>query len=138
MKSKWSSAWNASKQPRKQRKYRHNAPLHIRHHFVAAHLAKELRATYQKRSMPLRKGDEVEIMRGPMAGIRKVVERVDLRRSKVYVEGVKVKKVNGTEVLRALQPSNLQITKINLDDKARLAAIQRVKTNAAAPKQPVK
>ncbi len=133
MKKAWSSAWNSNKQPRKQRKYRHNAPLHVRHHFLGAHLAKELRATYQKRSMPVRKGDEVEIMRGPLTGIRKVVERVDHLRSRVYVEGVKVKKVNGTEVLRPLQPSNLMITKLNLDDKMRLAAIQR-KTEVKAVK----
>ena len=34
MKRKYSSSWKSSKQPRKQRKYRQNAPLHIKQKLV--------------------------------------------------------------------------------------------------------
>ena len=64
MKTKFSGSWVKSKQPRKQRKYRYNAPLHIRQKFVGAHLSRELRKKYGKRSASLRKGDNVKIMRG--------------------------------------------------------------------------
>lgn len=52
-----------SKQPRKQRKARYNAPLHIRHKFMSAALSDELRDKYGKRSFPLRKGDTVRVVR---------------------------------------------------------------------------
>ena len=46
--------WKSSKQPRKQRKYIANAPLHIKIKLTGVNLAKELRKKYQKRSIPLR------------------------------------------------------------------------------------
>ena len=130
MKAIWSSHWKSSVQPRKQRKYRHNAPLHIRQKFLSANLSLELRTTYKRRSLQVRKGDEVEVKRGPLKGTRKAVERVDLRKTKVYLDGVRVKKVNGTEVLRPFQPSNLMIVKLHSDDKARLASLQQRKQPA--------
>ena len=48
-------AWIASKQPRKQRKYLANAPIHIKKKMAGANLSKELRKKYGKRSMTLRK-----------------------------------------------------------------------------------
>lgn len=106
-------------QPRKQRKYRHNAPLHVRHRLISAHLDKALRKEYKKRSLPLRKGDEVKIMRGRFSGVRGKITRVDLKRLKAYVDSAKVKKVSGQEVEAALEPSNLLITKPDLEDKKR-------------------
>jgi len=132
MKTNWSSKWKRSVQPRKQRKYRHNAPLHVRQKFLAAHLSLELRTIHKRRSLPLRKGDEVKITRGPLKGTQKAVERVSVKKTKVYLDGVRVKKVNGTEVLRPFQPSNLMIVKLHGEDKARFAMIQRGKQ--ATPK----
>ena len=114
-----------SKQPRKQRKYRYNAPLHVRHKLVSATLSKELRKEVGRRSVPIRKGDEVEIMRGSFDGFKGAVERVDLRNLKVYVEGANAKKVDGTEVAKPIDPSNVRITKLNLDDKMRIASIEK-------------
>ena len=50
MKKKYSNSWKGSKQPRKQRKYRANAPLHTRHKMASANLSKELRKKYSKRN----------------------------------------------------------------------------------------
>lgn len=127
MKQKFSRKWKSSKQPRKQRKYRHNAPLHIRHKFLSAHLSKELREKFNKRSVPVRKGDEVKVMRGEFKGFKGVIERVDLKKCRAYIEGIKVKKVDGSEVLKPIQPSNLLLTKLNLDDKFRQKIFERVK-----------
>jgi len=125
MKKEWSSKWIRSKQPRKQRKYRYNAPLHIRRKFVSAHLSPELRERFGKRSFPLRKGDEVKVMRGEFRGFKGVVEKVNLRDLKIYIEDLKVKKADGSEVLKPLRSSNLMIVKLNLDDKKRLEALER-------------
>ena len=131
----------SSKQPRKQRKYVYNAPNHVRHRFLSAHLSKELRKQFGRRSLPLRKGDEVEVMTGSLRRTKGLVESVDLKRLKVYVEGVKVKKVDGSQVARPLHASNLKITKLNLGDKRRVEILQRkggkvsVEPASAATKQ---
>ena len=125
MKQAWSPSWKSSKQPRKQRKFRINAPLHARHKFVSANLSPVLRNEYGKRSMPIRKGDEVEAMRGGFKKLKGVVDRVDVKKGKIYVENIKIKKVDGSEVMKALEPSNLRITKMGLDDKMRQKALER-------------
>ncbi|MBI4021505.1 MAG: 50S ribosomal protein L24 [Candidatus Aenigmarchaeota archaeon] len=119
MKQDWSRSWVSSKQPRKQRKFRYQAPLHVRRRFLAAHLAPALRASTGKRSLPLRKGDEVQVMRGDHGGKKGIVDAVDLGKARVTVESVKRKKADGSEVHIPLQPSNLLITKLHSDDKRR-------------------
>ncbi len=64
MKNKFSAKWKSSKQVRKQRKYRHNAPLHVKQKFVHVHLSKELKKKYQTRNLGLKKGDKVKVLRG--------------------------------------------------------------------------
>jgi large subunit ribosomal protein L24 len=135
MKKEWSPKWSGSRQPRKQRKYRHNAPLHIRRKFLSSHLSKELRERFGKRSVPVRKGDEVLVMTGSFRGIRGNVERVDLGRTRVYVESVKRKKVDGSEVTVPLHPSNVMITKLALEDKARQAVFERSGKSQAPQKE---
>ncbi len=115
----FSVKWKSSEQPRKQRKYRYNAPMHVRRRLINAHLEKSLRKEYKKRSLPLRKGDEVFISRGEFAGTRGKISRVDMKKLKIYVENAKVKKVSGQEVEAAIDPSNLIITRLNLDDRKR-------------------
>ncbi len=125
MKQEWSRNWASSVQPRKQRKYVANAPLHVRQKLVSVHLSRELRERYGKRSLPVRKGDSVRVMKGSFKGVAGTVERVDLSKLKVYVDEVKRKKVDGSEVHVPLSPSNLIITKAVLDDKRRQAIIER-------------
>ncbi len=114
-----------SKQPRKQRKFLYNAPLHKRQKLMAATLSKELRKKYGIRSLPIRKGDTVEVMRGDFKGTKGKVERVDLKRYRVYVQGVTIRKADGSERFYPLHPSNLRIIKLNLDDKWRKKIIER-------------
>jgi large subunit ribosomal protein L24 len=114
-----------SSKPRKQRKFLFTAPLHLRRKMVSAHLSKELREKYKRRSLPVRKGDEVEIMRGEFKGKRGKISRVDLKNYKVYIEGITRKKTTGIEVQVPIHPSNLKIISLNLDDKKRVEAIER-------------
>lgn len=114
-----------SKQPRKQRKYRYDAPLHRRHKMVAGHLSKELKGKYNRRSLPIRKGDRVKVVRGQYEGIEGEVLRVDLRKYRIYMEGVSVKKTDGTDVERPIDPSNVMITDLFLEDKERREVLEK-------------
>src|SRR3989338_2993685 len=80
MKKEFSIKWISSRQPRKQRKYRYNAPMHVRQRLVSAHLEKALRKEYNKRTLTVRKGDEVKIMRGQFRGTRGKISKVDMKR----------------------------------------------------------
>jgi large subunit ribosomal protein L24 len=113
-----------SKKPRKQRKALYTAPLHIRRKLLSAHLSKELREKYKRRSFPLRTGDEVKILRGEFKGRVGKVSRVDLKKPKVYVEGITRKRTIGTEVQVPIHPSNLMIVNLNLSDKRRVAKLE--------------
>jgi len=127
MKQKFSKHWKASKQPRKQRKYKANAPLHVRHKMISANLNKELRKKYGKRSFPLRKGDNVKIMRGEFKKKTGKIASVDLKRLRISIEGIQKSKKDGTKMNVWFNPSNLQIKELNLDDKKRIASLERGK-----------
>jgi large subunit ribosomal protein L24 len=133
MKKEWSPRWVSSTQPRKQRKFRYNAPLHVRGRFMSAHLSPQLRERFGKRSIRVRKGDEAKVMRGSFKGKTGTVERVDLRKGRVFMEEIKVKKVDGSEVPRGLVPSSIMLTKLKLEDKKRQAILER-KENAMKQK----
>ena len=123
MKQKFSSAWISSRQPRKQRKFRVNAPLHLRHKFLSATLSKELRKKYGKRSVPVRKGDEVLVMRGKFAKKTAKVDSVNLTKSRLNLEGLQATKRDGTKVAFPINASNVMIKTLNLEDKKRIKAI---------------
>ena len=115
----------SSKQPRKQRKARFKAPLHLRHKFMSAPLSRELREKYNRRSFPVRKGDTVRILRGDDRGAEGKVRSVDLKRGRITVEGVVIARADLSEVPRPIHPSNVMITKLDLKDERRAAALER-------------
>jgi len=114
-----------SKQPRKQRKFLYNAPLHLRQKMMSAPLSRELREKYKIRNLPVRVGDKVRIMRGDFKGHEGKVVEVDLKRYRIYVEGATLRKTNGTEVFYPIHPSNVMIIELNLDDEKRKKIIER-------------
>jgi large subunit ribosomal protein L24 len=130
MKKEFSNAWVGSRQPRKQRKYLANAPIHIRHKLMSAHLSKELRKKYGKRNFPLRKGDTVKVMRGEYKKKTGKIEEVNMRKLKILLEGVYTSKKDGTKVKVYFQPSNLLITELITDDKKRTESLNRKNTLA--------
>lgn len=111
--------------PRKQRKALYEAPLHTRQKLVSAHLSKKLKEEFGRRSLAIRKGDKVKVMRGEFFGLMGNVKEVDLKKLKVIVEKIARKKVDGTEVLATFHPSNLQIIEANMEDKERQAIVKR-------------
>ena len=107
-------------QPRKQRKALYTAPLHIRRKIMSANLSKDLRADIGKRSLPIRVGDKVQVVRGDFKGHEGKVESIDAKRYKVTVEGVTLSKPDGNPVLLPIHPSNLMIIEADLKDERRL------------------
>ncbi len=116
-----------SSKPRKQRKALYNAPLHMRQKLMGAHLSKELHAQTGKRSLPIRKGDEIKIMRGSNSGKTGKVAEVDLKKAKVFVEGIVRKTAKGNEAKIGLEPSNLLITKAEFSDKMRQKILEKAR-----------
>jgi large subunit ribosomal protein L24 len=109
-----------STQPRKQRKSRYQAPFHLRHKLMGAMLSPELREKHKIKSIPLRAGDIVKVMRGDNKGKEGKVAAVNLTSMTITVDDVSVVKSDGTEVPRPVQPSNVMITKLETKDKKRL------------------
>jgi large subunit ribosomal protein L24 len=114
-----------SKRPSKQRKALYNASLHKRHKLMSAHLSKELRKKWGKRSLPIRTGDEVKVMRGKFKGTTGKISKVDLRALRVYIENIKRKKVSGEETQVSMNPSNLLLLNPAMEDPKRMKAIKR-------------
>jgi len=120
MKKRFSTKWKASSQPRKQRKYLEKAPLHIKRKFLSVNVTKVLRKNGIKRSIPLRKGDIVKIMRGKFKKKQGKVLEINVKRKRILVEGIQVKKMDGSKVGISQRASNLQVIELNMDDKKRI------------------
>ncbi len=126
MKTEFSRKWKSSKQPRKQRKYLAKAPLHIKHKLLSAHLVKELIKKYKRRNFPVRKGDKVIIMSGQFKGINGNVNKINLRKTRIYIDGVEIIKKDGTKSFYPIHPSKVMIKEFILDDKERKKALERL------------
>jgi len=127
-------------QPRKQRKLLFEAPLHLRYRQFSAPLSPELRTTHNTRSVPVREGDTVRIMRGDRKGFEGKVTRVDRKKYRIFVEGVTREKVDGTTIQIPIHPSKVMITSLNLDDKWRKQILKRKgkgKPEEKPPEKPV-
>jgi len=80
------------------------------------------------RSIRVRKGDTVKVVRGQNKGKTATVERVSPQYGKVYLGGIENVRKDGTKSLVAFQPSNVIITDLDLSDKKRAAKL-KVKQN---------
>ncbi|USN45960.1 MAG: 50S ribosomal protein L24 [Candidatus Woesearchaeota archaeon] len=119
MKKDFVKTWNRSVQPRKQRKYVANAPKHLQSTLNHSHLSGELRNKYARRSLRVRTGDKVKVIRGSFKNVTGKVERVDVGRRKIYIAGVELTKKDGSKARRPIHPSNLIIMELDLSDKRR-------------------
>src|SRR3989344_4702848 len=114
-----------SAKPRKQRKFLHIVPLHLKRKILSSHLTKELRERFKRRALPLRKGDEVQVMRGKFKGKTGKVARVNYKNYRVYIDGITRKRTVGTEAQVGVHPSKRRIINLNLDDKRRQKILER-------------
>jgi large subunit ribosomal protein L24 len=110
--------------PSKQRKMLYESPTHKLRRLLAAPLSEELRTSQGRRSYPVRKGDTVKIVRGDFVGVEGKINRIDVRRQRIFVEGVSREKVSGTSTTVSVHSSKVMITRLNLDDKWRAQTIK--------------
>ena len=109
-----------SKQPRKQRKALYNAPAHARGKHLSVSLSKDLREKLGKRSLPIRSGDKVTVLRGDFKGHEGKVLDVDYSSYKVTIEEVTLSKPDGTATFLPVDPSNLMIIDADMNDDRRI------------------
>jgi large subunit ribosomal protein L24 len=119
VKQLFSTKWKESKQPRKQRKYSYNAPLHLKRKELGAMLDKTLRLKYGVRSVSIRKGDTAVIMRGKHKAKKGKVNDIKLPSGKVSLEGINITKKDGTAVPVWFHASKLKLTVLDEKDKKR-------------------
>ncbi|KAF3766361.1 ribosomal protein L24 [Cryphonectria parasitica EP155] len=116
---------------RKSRKAHFEAPSSIRRNIMSAPLSKELREKYNVRSIPIRKDDEVQIVRGSNKDKEGKVTSVYRLKYVIHVERVTREKTSGQSVPLGIHPSNVVITKLKLD-KDREAILERIKVGREA------
>merc|ERR1711980_38773 len=117
---------------RKNRKRHFNAPSHIRRKIMSSPLSKELRQKYNVRSIPIRKDDEVQVVRGHYKG-QQVGKVVSVYRKKycIYIERIQREKANGASVYVGIHPSKCCVVKLKMD-KDRKKIIERRAAGRAA------
>ncbi len=91
---------------------------------LRATLSNELREKYGIRSVRVRVGDTVKVMRGDYKGVQGKVIEVYPNLGRIAVEGLMRKKVNGQEVPVKIHPSKVMIVELNLEDKKRKEALE--------------
>ncbi|GAM37988.1 ribosomal protein [Talaromyces pinophilus] len=110
---------------RKSRKAHFSAPSSERRVIMSAPLSKELREKHNVRSIPIRKDDEVTIVRGSNKGREGKVTSVYRLKYAIHIERVVREKSNGQSVPLGIHPSKVVITKLKLD-KDRENLLERV------------
>ncbi|KAG5647269.1 60S ribosomal protein L26B [Asterophora parasitica] len=118
---------DVSSSRRKSRKAHFSAPSSIRRKIMSSALSKELRAKHNARSLPVRKDDEVRIVRGKYKGREGKVTQVYRKKWVIHVDRVQRDKSNGAAAPIGIHPSNVVITTIKLD-KDRRAILERKST----------
>ncbi len=114
-----------SMKPSKQRKEMFNAPLHKKRKWVGAHLEENLLLKYDKRAVPVVKGDTVRVMRGSFKGHEDKIVKVNLKKRSIEIEGITMSKADGNKIAKPIHPSNVMIIKLNLTDKWRRQKLER-------------
>merc|ERR1712070_410334 len=124
---------NVSASRRKSRKAHFSAPSSVRRKIMSSHLNKDLAQKYHVKSMPIRKDDEVIVVRGSNRGREGKVIQVYRKKYVIHIERVTREKSNGSTVNVGIHPSNVVITKLKLD-KDRRAILDRKNTQENAEK----
>merc|ERR1711934_856354 len=124
---------NVSASRRKSRKAHFSAPSSVRRKIMSAHLNKELSQKCHVKSMPIRKDDEVIVVRGINRGREGKVIQVYRKKYVIHIERVPREKSNGSTVNVGIHPSNVVITKLKLD-RDRRAILERKNTSKADAK----
>ncbi|TDH65919.1 hypothetical protein CCR75_007947 [Bremia lactucae] len=110
---KFNSAVSSSR--RKSRKAHFGAHSTQRRVLMSAPLSKDLQTKYNVRSLPIRKEDEVLIVRGSQKSREGRVTAVYRKKFVIHIERVVREKANGASVPIGIDASKVVITKLKLD-----------------------
>ena len=130
-----------SSQPRKQRKSQYNAPPHIKRKRMRARLILDKGDSRfaTVRSVTVRVGDEVEVIRGDFghpskgkrnngprgrAGLRGTVLAVLPETGHIHISEATTQKSDGKEVAYPIHVSNVVVKRLDESDAKRLAKLQ--------------
>jgi large subunit ribosomal protein L24 len=105
------------KSPRRQRAQVKESPLHANRNMLKCHLDEFLQEDYGLRSLVVKKGDLVKVMRGQFRDTEGKIIRVDYRNRRVHIDSATVTKSDGKEANVPIHPSNLMLVKLELDDE---------------------
>merc|ERR1719473_1216801 len=119
---KYSTSVSSSR--RKSRKAHFTATSIERRKIMSVALSKDLQAKYNVRSMPIRKDDEISVVRGSYKNREGKVTCVYRKKFVIHVERITREKANGATVQVGLNASKVVITKLKLD-KDRKAILER-------------
>ncbi|CAM9023020.1 unnamed protein product [Wickerhamomyces anomalus] len=108
----------------KARKAYFTAPSSVRRSLLSAPLSKELREQYGIKALPIRKEDQVLVVRGSKKGQEGKISSVYRLKFAVQVDKLTKEKSNGATIPINIHPSKVVITKLHLD-KDRKALITR-------------
>lgn len=107
----------SSKSPGKQRKKLYNSPIHTNKNRLKCRLDEFLQEQYGLRSLVVKTGDLVKIMRGQFRDTEGKVIRVDYKDVQVFLDSATVTKADGKEVNIPIHPSNIKIVKLEMNDE---------------------
>ncbi len=101
-------------------------PKHMTERMLRSPLSRALREKYGRRNVRVIAGDTIKVMRGEYSGIEGKVEKVNMKRGSLAIEGIQREKVRGGNVKVEINSTNVVVTDLDLDDKLRQALIQRI------------
>lgn len=107
----------------------YQAPLHVKAKQLVAPLSEELQKELGVKRLRVRKGDTVLIVRGSFKGHEGRVVKVNVKKVRIYVEGVTRVRSDGREVYVPIHPSKVVITKLDLSDPRRKEVVERRKAS---------
>ena len=101
-------------------------PKHLTERKLRSSLSRALREKFGRRNLRVIAGDTIKVIRGEYSGIEGKVEKVNMKRGSLAIEGIQREKVRGGNVKVAINSTNVVITDLDLDDKYRQALIQKI------------
>lgn len=91
----------------------------------SARLSPDLAEEHSIRSIPIRKGDTVTVMRGSFRDVEGKVTRISRKKTVIFIEGITREKADGNTIFLPIHPSKVMIIKLNLDDDWRKDILTR-------------
>ena len=96
-------------------------------------LSANLRKKYSKKSVRVKEGDSVKVIRGEFTGVDGKITKVSSADGGLTIEGVKKEKLKGEKYDVYIHTSNIEVTGLNTDDKWRINKLEGKNARSARP-----